>query len=91
MTLLDIVLFFFFTFDLKSAYHQVPHKISEAFEANGHLFQFCRIPFGDKNGAASFQKAIDEIIKKENLRGAFPYIDDITIAGRTHRWTTTKM
>ena len=39
----------FFTFDLKSAYHQIPIKNSEkkyaAFEANDKLFQFCRIPF----------------------------------------------
>ena len=30
-----------------------------------------------------FHRAIDRIIEKENLYGAFPYIDDITIAGRT--------
>ena len=44
---------------------------------------FCRIPFGVKNGAAVFQRAIDRIIKKENLCGAFPYINDIIITGRT--------
>ena len=36
------------TFDLKSAYHQVPIKESDrkytGFEANGRLYQFCRIP-----------------------------------------------
>ena len=29
------------------------------------------------------KRAIDRIIEKENLRGAFPYIDDITFAGHT--------
>ena len=75
----------FSSFDFKSAYHQVPLKVSDrkytVFEANGHLFQFCRIQFGAKNGAAAFQTAIDRIIEKEKLSGAFPYIDDITIAG----------
>ena len=47
------------------------------------MFQFCRIPFRVKNRAAAFQRAIDRIIKKENLCDGFPYIDDITIAGRT--------
>ena len=77
----------FSSFDLKSAYHQVSLNVSDrkytAFEANGRLFQFCRISFGVKNRAAAFQKAIDRIIEKENLCGAFPYIDDITIARRT--------
>ena len=54
-----------------------------AFKANGCLFQLCRIPFGVKNRAAAFQRAMHRIIKKENLCGVFPYIDDITIAGCT--------
>ena len=35
--------------DLKSAYHQIPKEEGKsymAFEANGKLYQFCRIPFG---------------------------------------------
>ena len=54
-----------------------------AFEVNGRLFQFCRILFRVRNGAAAFQRAIDRIIKKENLCGGFPFIDDITITRRT--------
>ena len=77
----------FSSFNLKSAYHQELLEVSNrkytAFKANGHLFQFCRILFGVKNGAAAFQRAIDRIIEKENLCGAFPYIDDITITGCT--------
>ena len=41
------------------------------------------ILFGVKNGVAVFQRAIDRIIEKENLCGAFLYIDNITIAGHT--------
>ena len=39
----------FSSLNLKSTYHQVPLKVSDrkytAFEVNGHLFKFCRIPF----------------------------------------------
>ncbi|XP_072389424.1 uncharacterized protein [Diabrotica undecimpunctata] len=54
----------FSSIDLKNAYHQIPikneEKIYTAFEANGQLYQFCRIPFGVTNGVACFQRVIDE-------------------------------
>ena len=41
---------FFATFDLKAAYHQIPIKEADkkytAFEADGKLWEFNRIPFG---------------------------------------------
>ena len=53
--------------DLKNAYHQVPIKPHErpytAFEADGNLYQFTRIPFGVTNGVAAFQRVTDNIIK----------------------------
>lgn len=76
----------FSTIDLKSAYHQVPIMESEkhftAFEADGKLYQFLRVPFGVTNGVASFQRTIDKIIKDEGLEGTFPYIDDVTVCGK---------
>lgn len=40
----------FLTFNLKNAYHQIKLKESDkkftAFEANGRLYQFCRVSFG---------------------------------------------
>lgn len=75
----------FSTLDLKSAYHQIPIKEEErrytAFEANGSLFQFKRIPFGVTNGVACFQRIIDEIIQKENLKGTYAYLDNVTVCG----------
>ena len=69
--------------DLKSAYHQVPIKPQErrytAFEADGNLYQFTRIPFGVTNGVAAFQRVIDNIIRAENLNGIFAYVDDISL------------
>ena len=77
----------FSTFDLKSAYHQIAIKESDkkytAFEANGRLYQFCRIPFGLTNGVAVFQRSMDKLVEEENLRDTFPYVDNITITGHT--------
>jgi len=46
------------TLDLKSAYYQIPLAESDreftAFEANGKLYQHCRLPFGVTNGVAAF-------------------------------------
>jgi hypothetical protein len=48
----------FSTFDLKSAYHQIPIRAADkkytAFEACGRLYQFCMFPFGVTNGVAAF-------------------------------------
>ena len=53
------------------------------FEANGWLYQFRHIPFGVTNGVAVFQRHMDIIIAEEQLRNAFPYLDDITVVGST--------
>ena len=75
----------FSTFDLRSAYHQIKLTPSDckytAFEANGKLFEFTRIPFGVKNGVGEFQRKMCEFIEKENLMGTFSYLDNITVAG----------
>lgn len=75
----------FSTIDLQSAYHQIPIRDTDkpftAFEACGCLYQFKRIPFGVTNGVAAFQRVITEIIKAENLRDTFAYLDDVTICG----------
>jgi hypothetical protein len=80
---------FFSTFDLKSAYHQVPilkeaDQKYTAFEANGRLYHFRRVPFGVTNGVAVFQRAMDKFVDEEGLKDTFPYLDNITVAGRDH-------
>ena len=49
---------YFSTFDLKSAYHQIgiceEDRQKTAFEANGRLYQFKRVPFGITNGVSIF-------------------------------------
>ena len=77
----------FSSFDLKSAYYQIPIQENEkhytAFEAAGKLLEFNVIPFGVKNGVAAFQRVIDGIIEKEGLQGTFAYLDNIIAAGKT--------
>ncbi|KRY84767.1 Retrovirus-related Pol polyprotein from transposon 17.6, partial [Trichinella pseudospiralis] len=72
----------FSTIDLKSAYHQIPivneERLYTAFEADGSLYQFTRIPFGVTNGVACFQRVINSFIEKEKLKGVVAYLDDVT-------------
>ena len=53
--------------DLTSAYHQVELPSSDrlytAFQADGCLWQWKRIPFGHTNAVPCFQRIIDDIIK----------------------------
>ena len=53
-----------------------------AFEANGKLYQFCRLPFGVTNGVSFFQRTIDSVIESYNLKGCLAYLDNITIFGK---------
>ncbi len=73
------------TFDLKSAYHQIPIQEQEkqftAFEANGNLYQFTRIPFGVTNGVSAFQRVISELIRKHKLTQTWAFLDNVTVGG----------
>ena len=76
----------FSTIDLKSAYHQVPLREEDkkftAFEANGCLYQFRRMPFGVTNGVATFQRIMNDFITSEGLLDTFAYLDNVTICGK---------
>jgi len=51
---------YYSTVDLKSAYYQVPlvkeDREYTAFEANGKLYQYCRMPFGMTNGVSTYYR-----------------------------------
>ena len=78
---------YFSQLDLKSAYHQLPLREQDrkftAFEANGSLYQFTRLSFGLTNGVSCFQRVMDSIVRDHKLSQTYPYLDDITVAGRT--------
>ena len=77
----------FSTFDLCSAYHQIPiskkHRPFTAFEACGKLWEFTRIPFGVTSRVPAYQREMDKLLLDESLKDTFPYLDNITVAGRT--------
>ena len=76
----------FSTIDLRSAYHQILISESDrpytAFEADGGLYQFCRLPFGVTNGVSCFQREMDSFVAENSLEATFPYLDNITICGK---------
>ena len=78
---------FYTSLDLKSAYHRIPiqeeDKQYSVLEANGKLYQFCRVPFRVTNRVACFQRIIDNIIRWHNLHGTCVYVDNIVVAGKT--------
>ena len=78
---------FYSSLDLKSAYHQVPLLKKErpltAFEALGRLYQYKRLPFGVSNGASAFQRVIDDVIQRHQLKKVYAYLDDLTVTGST--------
>ena len=53
----------YISLDLTSAYYQISIKEEDkpytAFEADGKLLQFRRLPFGVTNGVACFQRLMD--------------------------------
>lgn len=54
-----------------------------AFEADGELLQFTRIPFGVTNGVSAFQRVLSGLIKKHNLSHTWAYLDNVTVGGST--------
>ena len=73
--------------DLKSAYHQIPLHRKDmsftAFEVNGRLFEFTRLPFGVTNAVATFQREMTAFVRLHNLKRLHPYLDDVIIGGRS--------
>ena len=64
---------YFSKFDLRSAYHPIPlnpHDMKlTAFETNGRLLHFNRIPCGLTNAVGAFQRIITQIVNEDALVG----------------------
>jgi len=63
------------TLDLKSAYHQLElpaeDRLYTAFQADGGLWQWKRIPFGLTKAVPCFQRVMDDLIKNHGCQGTF--------------------
>ncbi|KAH3762364.1 Gag-pol fusion protein [Pelomyxa schiedti] len=72
--------------DLCSGYWQIPisekDKHKTAFTTRGGLFEWNRLPFGLSNAPATFQRAMDLILRGLLWEECLVYIDDILIFGR---------
>lgn len=68
--------------DLIKAYNQIPMNQSDAEKTAVitpfGLFEYAVMPFGLRNAGATFQRAIDNILR--DLDCATPYIDDVLVA-----------
>lgn len=76
---------YFTAIDLVKAFHQIPvfegDICKTAIITPFRLFEFPFMTFGLRNAAQTFQRFIDEVLRK--LPFCFAYIDDILIASRT--------
>lgn len=74
---------FYSVLDLASGFHQIEmHPVSVAKTAftvdNGHN-EFTRMPFGLKNAPATFQNAMDDVLRSLQGKVCMVYMDDIII------------
>lgn len=74
--------------DIKSAYWQVPlAKESRQYTAfsvpNRGLYQFCRMPMGLHNSAATWQRLMDSVLGPDLEPSVFVYLDDVVIVTQT--------
>lgn len=78
---------YFTTLDLSSAYWQIPmdsrDKHLTAFYTPLGLYQWKVMPFGLSNAPATFQKAMDKLLRPYIGKFCQPYLDDIIIHSRT--------
>ena len=78
---------YFSTLDLASGYWQIgleeDSKSKTAFITQDGLFEFNVMPFGLHNAPATFQRAMQEVLRGLNWKFVFCYLDDIIIFSRT--------
>lgn len=76
---------YFTTLDLKAGFHQIELDSKDqqktAFSSSKGHFEFTRMPFGLKNAPATFQRAMNHILREYIGNICYVYMDDIIITG----------
>lgn len=74
---------YFSTIDLASGYHQVEVKeedrLKTAFSTQTGHYEFTRMPFGLKTAPATFQRAMDNVLRGLQGLHCLVYLDDIIV------------
>ncbi|CAB0031390.1 unnamed protein product [Trichogramma brassicae] len=86
---------YFSTFDLASGFHQIPMKEGDKWKTafstpNGH-FQYCPMPMGLKNAAATFQRLMDKVLRGLQNVEMLVYLDDIIVYAKDLREHDSKV
>lgn len=78
---------FMSTIDLRSGYHQIKVKESDrdktAFTTPFGTFRYLRMPFGLRNGPATFQRLIDQFRRGVSNILVLAYLDDLIVLSPT--------
>ena len=73
----------FFTFDLRSGYHQVlmddESREKQTYVTREGTFRFRVMPFGLTGAPATFQRLMDVVMSGQNLDVSLVYLDDIIV------------
>ena len=74
---------YFTTLDLASGFHQIEINKKDipktAFSVDQGHYEFVRMPFGLKNGPSTFQRVMDNILRKFIGKNCFVFMDDVII------------
>lgn len=74
---------YFTTLDLASGYHQIQvekqDRSKTAFRSPSGLYEFNRMPFGLKTAPATFQRAINNVLRGLHGMHCLVYLDDVII------------
>ena len=80
---------FFASIDLASGYHQIPmsdkmdSKNKTTFTTHVGTFRYLKMPFGESNAPATFQRAMQVCLGPLLSDNVFVYLDDVLIVGKT--------
>ena len=86
---------YFCTLDLRNGYYQVEMEDSSrdktAFPTPFGLYEFLVLPFGLCNAPSTFQRLMNEVLRKELFNGCIVYLDDVVIYGSSVDDTLEKL